>query len=136
MNTVVPASKSIPEALTGAKRKRKGASKDFYCETTERKYAEDCWIRLNGRVKMGEHLVPVLLITANVGSVFENVSNLNKSYVFFSKVTQNTTPWCWLEYVRILFKILPVSSKCNLSLIDHIAQVDMLSFAFNQIVLK
>lgn len=32
---------------------------------------------------MGEHLVPVLLITANVGSVFENVSNLNNSYVFF-----------------------------------------------------
>ena len=40
-----------------------------------------------------------------------------------------------IEYVRILFKILPVSSKCNLSLIDHIAQVDMLSFSLNQIVL-
>lgn len=75
---------------------RKGNGKALvktYCETTaERKYAEDCRIRLNGQVKMGEHLVPVLLITANVGSVFENVSNLNNSYVFFSKVTQNTTP--------------------------------------------
>lgn len=86
---------------------------------------------------MGEHLVPVLLITANVGSVFENVSNLNKSYVFFSKLRKirHRDVVTELEYVRILFKILPVSSKCNLSLIDHIAQVDMLSFSFNQIVL-
>lgn len=29
MNTVVPAMKSIPEALSGAKRKRKGASKNL-----------------------------------------------------------------------------------------------------------